>query len=756
MASTRGLQEAQDRWVEVRDNDIPGHVSIYPLNGVTEQHATDFYNGHYLPVEKDVFIRGVIALRSRDDIESKFREYLHDPESRQTIRLRIGKHKYSRIETAVLYNAWMRSKRETLRHLSRLHRLLIVACIYAAMTQGWDQAAMAGAAIEVMNNLGKSTVTGPSYSATERMAGSNVDLDENTWLLGVTVGVPFFAGAILGLILTDPVTRFLGFGRRGAICVAGIFSLVSVIGSAAVHKWEHLLGFRVLLGAGMAGKASIVPILLSETSPKAVRGILLVFWQLFVAFGLAAGSVANLSVYRLNVESSWRYMFIAAFLPALILLSLILFSPESPRWLLKESGATYSPSGVTWCFATVDSAPLRNMTHSQKFVLKAYLSLIALRGEPSPILAAGEIYLMHTRLIDEQHLLQDELKRNGPTTHTSEGTPKSEDRLKATINHIGWWPRVKLMFFYPGFTRRAHLAAAAVMISQQLCGINLLAFLADRFLRDSIIHHSENTTPAENMQLLGASFAFMFLNFAATIIALFYIDKPNGRRMLLNYSFPGMALSLLGSALVLLKPGVRTPVVIAWHFIFLACFTIAYSAGEGPAAFVISAEVFPLVNRELGMSLAVFWNFLGAGTLAVIAPWLLKELGQFGVLLLFSGTNLLAWFLCSWLIPDTGIEALEDVFQRLDIPTFFMLKYTLRTIKWRVTKPLDWILNFSDPKKTWSHSGFGRKPRPPKEEYEDEQTRPNASQSDPNNLPLQNHYLMEESPNANGHRVGEC
>lgn len=178
-----------------------------------------------------------------------------------------------------------------------------------------------------MNNLGKSTVTGPSYSATERMAGSNVDLDENTWLLGVTVGVPFFAGAILGLILTDPVTRFLGFGRRGAICVAGIFSLVSVIGSAAVHKWEHLLGFRVLLGAGMAGKASIVPILLSETSPKAVRGILLVFWQLFVAFGLAAGSVANLSVYRLNVESSWRYMFIAAFLPALILLSLILFSP---------------------------------------------------------------------------------------------------------------------------------------------------------------------------------------------------------------------------------------------------------------------------------------------------------------------------------------------------------------------------------------------------------------------------------------------
>jgi hypothetical protein len=166
-----------------------------------------------------------------------------------------------------------------------------------------------GAAIEVMNNLGKSTVTGPSSGIAKRTTDSNMDLDENTWLLGLTVGVPFFAGAVLGLVITDPITRFLGFGRRGAICVAGVFSLISVVGSASVHKWIHLLGFRILLGA------------------KNVRGILLVFWQLFVAFGLAAGSVANLSVYRLNVQSSWRYMFVAACLPALLLLSLILFSP---------------------------------------------------------------------------------------------------------------------------------------------------------------------------------------------------------------------------------------------------------------------------------------------------------------------------------------------------------------------------------------------------------------------------------------------
>jgi len=178
-----------------------------------------------------------------------------------------------------------------------------------------------------MADLGRPATNLTASNAEGSIERFEINLNHNTWLLGVTVGVPFFAGAVLGLIITDPIARILRFGRRGAICVAGIFSFISVVGSASVQKWEHLLGFRILLGAGMAGKASIVPILLSETSPKNIRGILLVFWQWFVALGLFAGSVANLSVYKLDTHASWRYMFIAACMPALLLLSLILFSP---------------------------------------------------------------------------------------------------------------------------------------------------------------------------------------------------------------------------------------------------------------------------------------------------------------------------------------------------------------------------------------------------------------------------------------------
>lgn len=323
------------------------------------------------------------------------------------------------------------------------------------------------------------------------------------------------------------------------------------------------------------------------------------------------------------------------------------------------------------------------------------------------MLAAGEIFLMHTRLIDEQRRLKKAL---------SGAEPPSSD----IVDHIGCWPRVKLMFFRSGSTRRAHMAAAAVMISQQLCGINLIAFLADTFFRYSFFHHNHDTTASQNVQLLGSSLGLMLLNFLATLPALFIMDRSNGRRRALNWSFPCMAISLLGSALVLKSPedkaGQPSIGTIVGHYIFLVIFITAYSIGEGPAAFVISAEVFPLVNRELGMSLAVFWNFTGAGLLAVAAPWLLKELNQFGVLLLFAGLNMVAWFLCFWLVPSTGNEDLEDVFAKFEVTLGYMLVYLNRVVQWRATQFVEFCLRFGY--KDWEKCGFGLEVGDPVEEYD--------------------------------------
>lgn len=100
-----------------------------------------FHKDYELPAEQDMFVRGVLALRSRLDIKAEFeaiqRLRLGIPdEPHHPIELQIGEQKYTRLESDILYKAFLpQSRWETLKGLSRLHRLLIVACIFAAMTQ---------------------------------------------------------------------------------------------------------------------------------------------------------------------------------------------------------------------------------------------------------------------------------------------------------------------------------------------------------------------------------------------------------------------------------------------------------------------------------------------------------------------------------------------------------------------------------------------------------------------------------------------
>lgn len=87
-----------------------------------------------------------------------------------------------------------------------------------------------------------------------------------------------------GCWCSDPLNNF--FGRRGTIFFSAVFCFVTVLGSACAQSWEQLLVCRLLLGIGMGSKASTVPIYAAENTPAAIRGGLVMCWQLWTAFGI--------------------------------------------------------------------------------------------------------------------------------------------------------------------------------------------------------------------------------------------------------------------------------------------------------------------------------------------------------------------------------------------------------------------------------------------------------------------------------------
>ena len=140
------------------------------------------------------------------------------------------------------------------------------------MNRGWDQTGSNGANLSFPDEFGIPTTPG------------SPNLDHNNWIVGLVNAGPYIGSAFIGCWCSDPLNNF--FGRRGTIFVSAIFCFGSVIGSAFTQSWGQLLATRLLLGIGMGAKASTVPIYAAENCPAAIRGGLVMSWQIWTAFGI--------------------------------------------------------------------------------------------------------------------------------------------------------------------------------------------------------------------------------------------------------------------------------------------------------------------------------------------------------------------------------------------------------------------------------------------------------------------------------------
>ncbi|KAI6902425.1 hypothetical protein KC318_g8883, partial [Hortaea werneckii] len=130
-----------------------------------------------------------------------------------------------------------------------------------------------------------------------------------------------------------------------------------------------------------------------------------------------------------------------------------------------------------------------------------------------------------------------------------------------------------------------------------------------------------------------------------------------GRRWLLLVTLPFLALTMLAAGLSFLIP-VSNPAHAPVIGTFLFIFTFFYSWGLGPVPFTLSAEVFPLENRVVGMSVAVFTNLFGAGLLTLFVPALTNAIGHAGLLGIFAGLNALAFGLVFLFVRETAGAAI--------------------------------------------------------------------------------------------------
>ncbi|MCQ2149735.1 MAG: D-xylose transporter XylE [Bacteroidales bacterium] len=166
------------------------------------------------------------------------------------------------------------------------------------------------------------------------------------------------SSALIGCVIGALVSGLLSsrLGRKKSLFIAGVLFVLSALGSYCPEflffnrgeaSFKLMVAFnlyRILGGIGVGMASALCPMYIAEVSPASRRGALVSWNQFAIIFGQLVVYFVNYLIIRSHVNDpavqewvnavGWRVMFVSECVPAALFATLILFVPETPRYLV--------------------------------------------------------------------------------------------------------------------------------------------------------------------------------------------------------------------------------------------------------------------------------------------------------------------------------------------------------------------------------------------------------------------------------------
>ncbi|EAW07843.1 sugar porter family MFS transporter [Aspergillus clavatus NRRL 1] len=145
----------------------------------------------------------------------------------------------------------------------------------------------------------------------------------------------FTAGAFVGSAIAGPSGDYAG--RRGTIMIGCIFFCLGGGLQTGARAIEYLYSGRFFAGVGVGFLTMIIPLYQAEICHPKIRGRVTALQQFMLGVGALCAAWISYGTYigfsKTN-DAQWRIPLGLQMVPAVFLGLLIMFFPESPRWLI--------------------------------------------------------------------------------------------------------------------------------------------------------------------------------------------------------------------------------------------------------------------------------------------------------------------------------------------------------------------------------------------------------------------------------------
>ncbi|KAF3449961.1 hypothetical protein FNV43_RR06040 [Rhamnella rubrinervis] len=485
--------------------------------------------------------------------------------------------------------------------------------------------------------------------------------------------------AVAGAIVGAAVGGWLNdrYGRKFALLVADFLFFIGAVVMASASGPALLIVGRVFVGFGVGMASMTAPLYISEASPAKIRGALVSANAFLITGGQFISYLINLAFTK--APGTWRWMLGIAGLPALLQFFLMLFLPESPRWLYRKGRQEESKAILRKIYPAheVDAEiealreSVENELHEKQSTGKiSFIKLLKTKTVRMALVAGVGLQIF------QQFVGINTVMYYSPAIIQLAGYASNQTALLLSLVTAGLNAFGSIISIYV-----IDRTGRKKVIIISLCGVIIsLGFLS------AVFHEATSHSP-----LVGSTETSHFSNFTCPDYGSL---AQNGRTWdcvrCLKASSPSCGFcastadKLLPGACLISNDIVKgmcpnadklwytkgCPSKYGWlALIGLALYIIFFSPGMGSGPWIVNSEIYPLRFRGVCGGIAATANWISNLIVAQSFLSLAEAIGTSWTFLLFGVISIVALFFVLIFVPETKGLPIEEIEKMLEMRT---------------------------------------------------------------------------------------